>query len=97
MFHVGLLTEMACYGLWTFRRWGLSLARILAVVYAVGSLIGLVVALVMRAGIVASLAGLVINAGIVVYLYGRSNLSERLQQVFSRVRQVDGQTWEGYE
>jgi hypothetical protein len=56
-----------------------------------------VVALVMRAGIVASLAGLVINAGIVVYLYGRSNLSERLQQVFSRVRQVDGQTWEGYE
>ena len=97
MFHVGLLTELACYGLWTFRRWGLSLAKILAVVYAVGSLIGLVAALVMRAGIVANLAGLVISVGIVVYLYGSSNLSERLQQVVSRVRKVEGRTWEGYD
>jgi hypothetical protein len=96
LFHYGLLVELACYGLWTFRRWGLSLAKILAVLQAIGCLIGLVAALVMRVGIVANLVGLLISVGIVVYLFGSSNLSDRLQQVFSRVRQVEGQTWEGY-
>ncbi len=96
-FHYGLLLELACYGLWTYRRWGPSLAKIMAVVNVIGSLIGLVAALVMRAAIVGTLAGLVISVGIVFYLYGSSNLSERVQQVFSRVRQVDDRTWEGYE
>ena len=54
----------------------LSLAKILAVVNVIGSLIGLVWALVTLAGVVAGLAGLVINAGILVYLFGSSNLSE---------------------
>ncbi len=76
LFHLGILTELACHGLWTFRSWGLSLAKILAVVNVIGSLIGLVWALVTLAGVVASLAGLVINAGILVYLFGSSNLSE---------------------
>ena len=97
LFHYGLLLELACYGLWTFRRWALPLAKILAVLQAVAGLIGLVAALVMRTAIVANLFGLVVSVGIVVYLYGSSNLSERLQKVFSRVRQVDGQTWEGYQ
>ncbi len=97
LFHYALLLELACYGLWTFRRWGLSLAKILAVLQLIGGLIGLVAALVMRVGIVGALAGFAISIGIVVYLFGSSNLSERLQQVFSRVRQVDGRTWEGYE
>ena len=96
-FHYSLLLELACYGLWTFRRWGLSLAKILAVVQLIGGLIGLVAALVMRTGIVVTLAGLAISVGIVIYLFGSSNLSERLQQVFSRVRRADGRTWEGYE
>jgi hypothetical protein len=77
LFHLGILTELACHGLWTFRSWGLSLAKILAVVYVIGSLIGLVWALVMLAGVIASLAGLVINGGILIYLFGNFNLSER--------------------
>ena len=44
-FHYGLLLELACYGLWTYRRWGPSLAKIMAVVNVIGSLIGLVAAL----------------------------------------------------
>ncbi len=97
VFHYGLLLELACYGLWTYRRWGLSLAKILAMLQLIGSLIGLVASLVMRVGIVSALTSLVISVGIVVYLYGSSNLSERVQQVFSRVRQGEGRTWEGYQ
>ncbi|MEI8372862.1 MAG: hypothetical protein WCJ35_08515 [Planctomycetota bacterium] len=97
LFHYGLLLELACYGLWTYRRWGLSLAKILAVLQAISSSIGIVMALVTRTGIVANLVGLVISVGIVVYLFSSLNLSERVQQVFSRVRNVSGQTWQEYE
>jgi hypothetical protein len=97
LFHLGLLTEVACYGLWTFRRWGLSLAKIVADIYALLSLIGLLAAIIMRAGIVSGLVGFAISVGIVVYLYGSSNLSDRVQQVFSRVRQAGDHHWDGYQ
>ena len=62
LFHYGLLLELACYGLWTFRRWGLLLAKILAVLQVIGGLIGFVAPLVTRTGIVGTLAGFAISS-----------------------------------
>ena len=96
LFHFGLLILVTCYGLWTFRKWALCLAKVLAVAFVVLILVGFVGSLISRVGIVSNLVNLGISIAVVVYLYGSSNLSERLQQVFSHVGQVDGQTWERY-
>lgn len=80
VFHYGLLLLVACYGLWTYRRWGLSLARGLSVASVVLNLVTLITCIVYRAGIVASLVGVLISAGILVYLYGSANLRDRLQR-----------------
>jgi hypothetical protein len=80
VFHYGLLLLVACYGLWTFRKWGLSLARGMAIAFVVLNLVVIIISLVCRAGIMASLVGLVISAGILVYLYGSANLRDRLQE-----------------
>ncbi len=97
LFHYGVLLLVACYGLWTFRAWGLSLARILAIVSAALNLIGVVAAIVLRAAIVASLAGLVISLLVLGYLYGTSNVSQRLGRVASNLRGPGGRGWEGFD
>jgi hypothetical protein len=97
LFHVGLFTMVTCYGLWTFRKWGLLLARILAAVYSVGGLITLIVAVVMRSGLVASLTNFGISIAILIYFFGRANLSEQLHKVVSRVRQTDEPDWNQYQ
>ena len=96
LFHYGLLLIVACYGLWTFRRWGLVLARGLAIASVVLNVIVLIVALVTRAGIVVGMAGLVISAGILVYLYGSANLRDRLQRYLGSGRSRGGE-WGRYE
>jgi len=81
VFHYGLLLLVTCYGLWTFRRWGLSWAKSLAVGNAILVLIGLVISVVTRVGIVASVVGVFISAGILAYLYGSVDLRDRLHRV----------------
>lgn len=80
IFHYGMLLMVACYGLWTSRRWGLSLARGLAVASVGLNVITVIITLITRVGIVASLVSMVISAGILVYLYGSANLRDRLQR-----------------
>jgi len=93
IFHLGLLTLVACYGLWTFRKWGLSLAKIVAFVNAALNLIGLVICLVTRVGIVASLGNSFVSVAILVYLYGGGNLSARLQRYSTGLHGVEDTAW----
>jgi uncharacterized membrane protein (DUF2068 family) len=88
--HYGLLLMVACYGLWTFRRWGLSLARGLAIASVVLNVIILIITLVTRAGIVSGVTGLVISAGILVYLWGSDNLRGRMQRYLGSFGGVSG-------
>jgi len=86
-----------CYGLWTYRKWALSVSKVLAVVYVVVSLIGFIASLIGRVGIISSLSNLAISIAILLYFFGSSNVSERLQQVYSRLGHDDGHQWEGYK
>jgi hypothetical protein len=97
VFHFGLLTMVACYGLWTMRKWGLKLAKQLSVVYAILNLLTFTFAIVTRVGIIANLAGFIVSVVITIYLYGGSELSERLQQAYSRLGGADEQKWDGYK
>ena len=96
LLHYGLLLMVACYGLWTFRRWGLSLARGLAIASLALNVIVLIITMVTRAGIVAGVAGLVVSAGILVYLYGSANLRDRLQRYLRGGRLQRGE-WQTFE
>jgi uncharacterized membrane protein (DUF2068 family) len=89
VFYLGLLTLVACYGLWTFRAWGLSLARGLAVAYVALNVLGLFLCLATRAGIVTAVVGSGVSTGILVYLYGKTGLRDRLQR-YVRGRQLQG-------
>jgi DNA-directed RNA polymerase subunit RPC12/RpoP len=89
VFFLGLLTLVACYGLWTFRAWGLSLARKLAIAYVAISGLGLILSLATRAGIVTAVVTSGISVGILVYLYGSAALRDRLQR-YVRGRQLQG-------
>ncbi len=91
-FQYGLLLLVACYGLWTFRRWGLSLARGLAIIFVLLNILVLIIALVNRTGIVASVAGVFISVGIMVYLYGSANLRDRLQR-YIHTDGLQGSEW----
>ena len=93
VFHLGLITLVACYGLWTFRGWGLFLAKVAADLNAVLNLIGLVICLVTRLGMLGSLANFCISVGILVYLYGGGNLAARLQRYSSGLHGVETSTW----
>jgi hypothetical protein len=94
-FHLGLLTLVTCYGLWTYRRWALLIAKVLAVVFVLFGLIGFVAALVMRTGIVTSLANTLISAAIVVYLFGATGLFDRAQRYVAKLRsQTPGPDWQ---
>ena len=96
LFHYGLLLLVACYGLWTFRRWGLSLARGLAVASVVLNVVVFIISLISRAGIVATLVGAVTSVGILVYLYGSDNLRDRLQR-YTRNGGLQGGEWNQYK
>jgi len=85
-FHVGLLMLVTCYGLWTFRKWGLTLAKVLAVIAALGQLLFFIAAIVKHAGIVESLASMIISAAILVYLFGRAELTDRAKKYVSQLR-----------
>ncbi len=95
LFHYGLLLLVACYGLWTFRRWGVPLARALAIVGVVLGLIILIVSIVSRAGVVAGVVGLLANAAILVYLYGRLDVSALRK--YLRTPGAGEGMWKGYE
>ena len=86
MFHCGIFSLVVCYGLWTFRKWGLSLAKILAIINVAMGLIGVIVAIVTCAGMVINIVQLVVSSGIVVYLYGSAELSGRAQQYLTQLR-----------
>jgi hypothetical protein len=80
LFHFGLLLMVTAYGLWTLRRWGLSLAKVLAVAFVALNAICVVMAVIAKAGIVAGSTGLVIAMAMLVYLYGGPNVLRRLRQ-----------------
>jgi len=92
LFHYGLLLLVACYGLWTFRKWGISLARGLAIVFVLLNILALIITLVNRTGIVACVAGVFISVCIMVYLYGSANLRDRLHR-YIRTDGLQGSEW----
>lgn len=96
LFHYGLLLLVSCYGLWTYRRWGLSLARGLAVTSVVLSVGALVICLYTRAGIVGCVLGLALSVWILIYLYGSANLRDRLRQ-YVHSQALEGGQWAQYE
>jgi hypothetical protein len=95
-FHFGLLLLVACYGLWTFRRWGLSLARGLAIASVVLNVIVFFIIPLNRTTFLALLIGLVIGVGIVVYLYGSTDLRDRLQR-YLHGGHLQGGDWQKFE
>jgi uncharacterized membrane protein (DUF2068 family) len=97
LFLYGLLLLVASYGLWTFRKWGLAWAKSLAVVSIVLNLLALIAAFASRAGIINALAGATISILILVYLFGRSELSGRLQQFASRMRPSGEPDWSEFK
>ena len=97
LFHVGLLTFVACYGLWTSRMWGLKLTRGLAVFYIVASVIAFIASLIARTGILTSMVGLALWAAIAVYLFGRSEqVSSHVQKYYTHLREPVPGDWGGY-
>ncbi len=96
VFHFGLILLVACYGLWTYRKWGLSLARGLAVASFALNVLIFILGIISRAGIVAGLIGMVISAGILVYLYGYADLRERLKG-YIPTGGLQGGSWEQYK
>ena len=93
LFLLGIVTLAACYGLWTFSKWGLSLAKILSVLFAVINGLALVVSIIVRAGIVLSVCALVISVLVAAYLRGGGDsllkpLKERIP-----VKPLDERQW----
>lgn len=85
IFHLGLFTLVVCYGLWSFRAWGLRYARPLSMLYAV--LGGLFLLLIFLGGsIVILLTNLVISICIMIYFwYGLGELWERLRKYYQQL------------
>ncbi len=79
----GVLLLVASYGLWTLRKWGLKLARVLAIVSLVLNVLVLIGSMILRTGFVSALAGAAISLCIAVYLYQGVNV---LAQVRDRLR-----------
>jgi len=96
IFHYGLLTLVACYGLWTFRRWGFALARAVAVVAVLVSLTGLVVSIAYRTGILAGIVGLIVSAVILAYVFVGPGLFAQVRQRVNLSRLPKG-GWQDYE
>lgn len=96
-FHYGLLTLVACYGLWTFRKWGIVLGRAMAIAGVVFSVIGVIASVASHAGIFASVVGLAISSVILAYLFaGPPGFYTRLRQ-YLRANRLREDMWQGYE
>jgi hypothetical protein len=95
-FHVGLIMLVASYGLWTFRIWALPLARVLAVVFAVGNILGLIFSVVMRQGIGIALFGCIIQGVIVVYLFGAKRVAEYFQRSAAHLSEAGARDAQGF-
>lgn len=89
IFHYGLLQLAAVYGLWSNRRWGLSLSRGIAVAGTFLNLVFLIIAVIVRGGILAGLLSTILSVLILVYLFGRLNLDTIRRQI----RGVGAATW----
>ena len=89
----GLLLLVASYGLWTFRKWGLAWAKGLAVVSVVLNLLAAVAAIASRAGVVNGLIGTALSTVILIYLFGRLELSNHLQVLASRTHAFEKRDW----
>ena len=96
LFHYGLLILVTCYGLWTFRRWGVTMGRALAIVSLVLNTIGFIICLVSRVGVVISVVSLLISLGILLYLYEHPLLSRGLREL-SRVGRLGKGMWTDYK
>ncbi|MCS7305789.1 MAG: hypothetical protein NZ602_11875 [Thermoguttaceae bacterium] len=91
-FYLGLFTLVVCYGLWSFRKWGLTGARVLSIVYAV--LAGLsLFSLIVGASVVLVLVNLIISIWIMIYFYGMQELSERVRRYYDQLRQTKTPAW----
>jgi len=95
LFHFGLLTLVTCHGLWTNRHWGLQLAKGVALAFTVLTALGFIATIVTRTGILTTLANLAISIGIVIYLFGRSQLADRLRQYQDRLPRLEDRQWDG--
>jgi len=95
LFHFGLLTLVTCHGLWTNRHWGQPLAKGVALALTVLTALGFIATIVTRTGILTTLANLAISIGIVIYLFGRSQLSDRLRQYQDRMPRLEDRQWDG--
>ncbi|MBS0209047.1 MAG: hypothetical protein JSS27_08855 [Planctomycetes bacterium] len=84
-FHLGLLTLVASYGLWTFHAWGLSLARLLSIVYAVLAMLSVILAVSLRVGIMSSVISLTIWSIVLVHLFASAERSIRMRQYYAKV------------
>lgn len=80
LFHLGLLTIVACYGLWNLRGWGLSLSRPLAAVFVVFNCLGLVLSIYTRVCVTSTIVALVISIAVADYLFGTERLSGRIER-----------------
>ena len=87
LFAWGLVTLRACYGLWTFQEWGLLMAKRVAVLNIVLSLISLIISIIARVAIVMNLASLAAAVAILAYLFGTENLFGQLRQYEARLRE----------
>ena len=96
LFHYGLLILVTCYGLWTFRRWGVTMGRALAIVSLVLNTILFIICLVSRVGVVISVVSLLISLGILLYLYEHPLLSRGLREL-SRVGRLGKGMWTDYK
>jgi hypothetical protein len=97
IFHYGLLSLVACYGLWTFRKWGIVLARAMAAVNVVLAVVGLIASIVSHVGILAGVVGLVISTVIMAYLFaGAPGFFDRVRQ-YLRADRLRENIWQGYE
>jgi cobalamin biosynthesis protein CobD/CbiB len=76
--------------------WGLMLARGLAIVNTVLTVMLFIVALVTRAGILTSLVGLILWGFVVIYLFGSSEFFARAEQYYAHLRRPERRGWEGY-
>jgi len=78
--HLGILLIVACYGLWTFRRWGLTLANTLLVIEIVLHVLALVLGGVSKvlgpSEIVMNFASLGVCVAILTYLSGSPYLKQ---------------------
>jgi uncharacterized membrane protein (DUF2068 family) len=95
-FLLGVMYMVASFGLWTYRKWGLQLSRVLAVVSVVLYALSFIATLYTRSGIVSSVAALVIAVGIMAFLFGRLKSIGSFQG-FQRRGQSQGGEWEGFE